>query len=311
MKLLAPCFALLVLCLAPEATFAQKRKLLAERNLSTQLKAIVEKIQSENESIVPYDKLSPHTKYFARITKRKYLLDDKLQIKDSGWLGGTPFVFFTTPEGLYGKTLSQILLEIGFEAEDIVRQTLNNNQRADEDVVILFRFPKSIQRWEGRDGKLPAQWKQHFYVPTWQNEFSLFGRLAGEANIRKAPPGSFAPEKTFFHSEQEKQFAISYPSSGKKRIQSTPYAHLKATGGADWQWRRLLEDKLNLSEHFRGTGRTWNEVLDPDNTKPHAGLFEFVGPNVRIKELPEFAIVDLGSLNVRAQFDSSRSPEKK
>ena len=42
---------------------------------------------------------------------------------------------------------------------------------------------------------------------------------------------------------------------------------IAALGGDDWKYRSLLETKLSLFEHFRGTGRTQNELEDRDGSK--------------------------------------------
>ena len=38
------------------------------------------------------------------------------------------------------------------------------------------------------------------------------------------------------------------------------YYQLKGIGGSDWVYRQLLQSKLSTFEHFRGNGRTHNEV---------------------------------------------------
>jgi len=104
--------------------------------------------------------------------------------------------------------------------------------------------------------------------------------------------------RLFFQSETEKQFVLSFPEAGKARIRTTDYAVLRETGGADWVYRELLEDKLSLFEHFRGNGRTLNELKDPLGKRPETGLREFVGPNQTLAELVEIAVVSLGALRV-------------
>ncbi len=77
-------------------------------------------------------------------------------------------------------------------------------------------------------------------------------------------------------------------------------------GGPDWEYRKLLEDKLSVFAHFRGTGRTLNVVLDPYMTKPDTGVFEYLGPNAALKDLPEVAVVHLGSLKVEETHPAPR-----
>jgi hypothetical protein len=68
---------------------------------------------------------------------------------------------------------------------------------------------------------------------------------------------------------------------------------LRAAGGPDWQYRSLLETKLGLNSHFRGVGITENTLSPADSRK---GLPEFVGPTMRLRELEEYAVIDLGRL---------------
>ncbi len=97
-------------------------------------------------------------------------------------------------------------------------------------------------------------------------------------------------------------FVLGFPERGKERIKKASYTELKAIGGADWVYRSLLESKLSVFEHFRGNGRTHNEVLDPEGVQPEAGLIEFVGPNRKLKDLPEVAIIHLGRLNIEDTY---------
>ncbi|HVI72762.1 MAG TPA: hypothetical protein VM656_14910, partial [Pyrinomonadaceae bacterium] len=64
----------------------------------------------------------------------------------------------------------------------------------------------------------------------------------------------------------------------------------------------LLESKLSVFEHFRGNGETQNEVCDPDAQQP--GLLELIGPNMRIADLPEVAIIHLGKLMMEDCYSS-------
>jgi hypothetical protein len=145
--------------------------------------------------------------------------------------------------------------------------------------------------------------------------FVLFERLAENATIDPQKRGEFTPERTFFRSGAEKMFVLGFPERGKERIKKASkaspgpgYAELKAIGGADWVYRSLLESKLSVFEHFRGNGRTHNEVLDPEGLDPEAGLIEFVGPNRKIKDLPEVAIIHLGRLAIEDTFGVKAEP---
>jgi hypothetical protein len=78
---------------------------------------------------------------------------------------------------------------------------------------------------------------------------------------------------------------------------------LKAAGGSDWKYRKLLEQKLSIFEHFRGNGYTQNEVRDPEGVE--SGLIEFVGANWKIKDFPEVAIIHLGKLTIKDTYSDS------
>ena len=215
-------------------------------------------------------------------------------------------MFFTTPQTLTGRTLLEMYQDIGYEAEDIMRY-----QRNEDMVALVFRYPKTVTLSDVVDGRLPADWDKHVYIPTWDNAFTLFERLAEVATVEPDKRNEFAPERTFFRSSTEKAFVLSYPDEGKKRLKKAEYADVKAIGGADWTYRRLLEAKVSVFEHFRGNGRTHNEVLDPDGLDMEAGLFEFVGPNMKLNDLPDLAVVHLGSLSIEDTYSVSANPGQK
>ena len=115
---------------------------------------------------------------------------------------------------------------------------------------------------------------QHVYIPTWENVFALFEQLAQQATIAPEQQGEYAPERLFFRSQARQHFVLGFPDTGKERIKSAGYVAVKATGGADWEYRELLEKKLSIFEHFRGNGRTLNEIEDPNGENMDAGLLE-------------------------------------
>lgn len=78
---------------------------------------------------------------------------------------------------------------------------------------------------------------------------------------------------------------------------------LEATGGSDWEYRKLLESKLSVFEHFRGNGRTQNEILDPDAKQK--GLVEVVAPNMKLNQLQEVAIIHLGKLVIEDCYSAN------
>ncbi|HEX8267288.1 MAG TPA: hypothetical protein VF596_17955 [Pyrinomonadaceae bacterium] len=211
-------------------------------------------------------------------------------------LGIRPFVFLTSPESIYGRSLLEIYADIAYEAEDII------SRRRNQDVVaIVFRYPETVALAPDiKDGILPNEWDKKVYVPHWENMFSLFYNLAENASIEPSRKGERAPERTFFRYQGEKSFLLSYTVIAKHRIKKLSYAEIKASSGADRAYRKLMEDKLSVFEHFRGNGRTQNEVFDPENQ--HLGLVEFVGPNRQIKDLPEVAIIHLGKLIIKDTY---------
>lgn len=272
-----------------------QKALLYPATPSAELHAVVERIQTAE--MVPYESLSPNTQYYVRIAPRKYVVNAENQLLDTAILGTKPFIFITTPEGIYGKSLLEIYLDIGYEAEDIVHW-----QRNQEMVAIVFRYPDSITPSTVQTGELPTEWYRYVYIPTWDNIFALFEQLSTMAAVLPGKANDFAPNHLTFNSLAEKRFILGFPAAGKQRIKTVPYRMLESVGGSDWAYRHLLERKLSIFEHFRGNGRTLNEVVDPKGIKHEAGLFEFVGPNSVLVELPEVAVIYLGALTIQDLF---------
>lgn len=289
------CFSLLLLILGISP--AQSRQVLFTASPSPELTALADKIKNLGTPTVPDADLKRNSAYFVRIAPRKNILTDANQLQDNAILGTRPFAFVTTPEGVFGKSLLDIYLDIGYEAEDIIHW-----QRNQEMVAIVFRYEDGISVSDELKGQLPADWKKFVYTPTWDNMFSLFNLVATEATVDPAKQGEFAPVTSFFRSDAEKASVLNFSAAGKQHIKDTSYAKLKVEGGEVWAYRKLLENKLSVFEHFRGTGHTQNEIVDPDGTKTDSGLLEFVGPNRKLKDLPEVAIVELGKLLVDDTF---------
>lgn len=282
---------------------SQERELLYSKYQSDKLKENVAKILDIKNGKIPYEKLKGATEYFVRIAPREYILDEKNKILESAILGTKPLVFITTPESIYGRSLLDIYLGIGYETEDIIKW-----QRGADMVAIVFKYSPDISISDIRDGKFQDNWQKQVFVPTWDNMFSLFNILAKDAVIKPEQKGEFAPEQLFFRSEDVRMFVLGFPQEGKNRIKAIDYAILKAENGADWVYRNLLEKKLSVFEHFRGNGRTHDEVEDPDGINPEAGFFEFVGPNRKVNQLPELAIIHLGKLNVADTYTETQCP---
>lgn len=286
-------YAVFALCALAQQVFAEDRSLLYPAAVTGKLQEIVNTLINPSTPKVPYANLSQPDGYFARIAPRKHIMTADNKIADNAILGTKPFVFMTTPEGIYGKGLLDIYLDIGYEAEDIIRW-----QRDEPMVAVIFRYADGMSVSPVKDGKLPDNWDKSIFVPTWDNVMALLQKLGDPAPVVPDKQGEFAPTALFFKSDAEKQLALTFPDAGKQRMKTTEYAVLKATGGTDWAYRDLLERKLSIFEHFRGTGRTLNEVVDPTGATHDSGLFEFVAPNSKVNALPEVAVVYLGKLSV-------------
>ena len=273
------------------------RTVLYQQDVSPPLEEILQRLTDPQQKPISYEELSPDTTFYLRISPRQHILDQQNQVLDSAILGTKPFIFITTPEGIYGKDLMTAYLDIGYETEDVLHW-----QNDVDMVAIVFRYDDAVRVSSVRDGSLSDNWQQQILIPTWENTFALFEKLATEAEIDSEKRASFMPERLFFQTEAERQFVLSYPAIGKQRIKWAGYNVLKSTAGSDWFYRELLEKKLSIFEHFRGTGRTLNEIVDPEGTKFQTGLFEFVAPNRKVLELAEFAVVHLGRLQVKERY---------
>jgi hypothetical protein len=284
--------ALLLVLLSSVGVEAKKRELLYSKSASGKLPEIIATIRNGKSTITPSAQLTRKTEYFVRIAPRKYIFTPEGKLQDGARLGGTPFVFMSTPESVYGLSLLDIYVGIGYEAEDIIRW-----QRDEDMVMMIFKYPSEIAASEITNGRLPADWDKKVLIPTWPNVLSLFQLLATPRPVTQP----LAPERTLVLTDAEREFVLGFSADRKQRITKIAYAVIKAEGGPDWQYRSLLEQKLSVFEHFRGNGETQNEVSDPDGVK--AGLLEFVGPNWSLKELPELAIVHLGKLTMKDSYD--------
>lgn len=296
-RLTAVLFAAALMLVNGLAGAAELRALLYDQTTTADMKAAIAALRDPATPKTPYAQLERRSDIFVRIAPRKVVVGADGKLLDTAILGTKPFVFVSTPESVQGKSLLDIYLDIGYEAEDIIAW-----QRDQDMVAVVFRFPPAVTVSDVRDGALPQDWQSHVYAPTWANAFVLFDRLAAAATIEPDRKGEFAPWQTFFRSEAEKAFVLDFPATSRQRITQTPYARLAALGGDDWKYRSLLETKLSLFEHFRGTGRTQNELEDRDGSKPDTGVLEFVGPNQKLPALPEVAVVHLGALTLRDSY---------
>jgi hypothetical protein len=281
------------LLVAQVIVFAEDRAILYPAAPAGKLQEIAANIQNINTPKIASDAIPQPVDYFVRIAPRQYILSADNQLLPNAILGTKPYIFMTTPEGLYGKELLDIYLDIGYEAEDIIRW-----QRNVEMVAIIFKYAPPIALSNVMDGKLPENWQQFIYAPTWDNIFAIFPKLAVDAPIQADKKGEFMPTQLFFRSDAEKQLVLGFPEAGKQRLKNVEYNTLKTIGGSDWVYRDLLEKKLSIFEHFRGTGRTLNEIVDPRGEHHLSGILEFVAPNANLNNLPEVAVVSLGKLMI-------------
>ena len=298
---LALCVCGLLLCCGSAA--GRERKLLYSKAVSDGLREVVKLIRDPRSSEAACRQAAWPPGYFLRVAPLGRVLDERSEVRGSAVLGAKPFVFITTPEGVCGLSLLEIYELIGYEAEGILKCQQDAGCAKDM-VAVIFRYPADVSASEVKDGALPADWGKKVYATTWDNIFSLFTRLAEGAEIQPDRPkdDEFAPERTFFRSQAERYFVLGFPEEGRRKVRAVPYAALKDRAGADWAYRRMLEIKLSVFEHFRGDGRTWDEVRDPDGVG--AGLAEFVGPNIKISALPELAVVHLGQLMITDTYSA-------
>ena len=251
---------------------------------SDELIQIARQIQEPTTPSVPPNQLKS-SRFFLRVTEKRFILAGGA-INKSAVLGGKPFTFLTVPQAAFGKSLLEVFAAIGYADDELIAQ------RGKEMVAIVARYSDEIKPSPVLDGTLPAVgWKDFIYVPTWKNAFVLFGRLADEAEINRDP--GFQPFELTFGDQQQKSFVLGFSRAGKKRIATTPFDVLKQRGGDDWKYRSLLAKKLGMNSHFLGTGKTENAVFPK-----RGGVLEFIGPNRRVVDLKEAAVIDLGALEI-------------
>jgi len=229
-------------------------------------------------------------------------LNDDNEIADKAVLAAPnkPFVFLTTPESIFGKSLLEIYADIGYEAEDIIR-----SQRNEDMVAILFRYPDNITVSRVENGNLDGDWSNRIYTTTWDNILSLFTQLVQDKESELCNPTD-GPSKRICLTKLKAESVLSFSAEGKDRIKKTEYRVLQGVGGPDWEYRKLLEDGLSVFEHFRGDGCTGNELLEHRDQRAPARLREVIAPNMKINGLPEVAIIHLGRLTIEERFDQPR-----
>ena len=286
---------------------AHERALLYPKSPPVPVQDLVKIIRNVHSDQIPLENLPPAGDYFVRIAPRRYVLTDKNEIAATAVLAARtkPFVFLTTPESIFGKSLLEIYADIGYEAEDIIR-----NQRNEDMVAILFRYPKNIWVSKVKDGNLDGDWSNRIYPTTWDNILSLFTRLVQDEQSELCKPTN-EPSTRICLPKENAEFVSSFSAEGKDRVKKAGYRRLQALGGTDWKYRTLLEDTLSVFEHFRGDGRTENELLEYRDKPVPPRLIEVVAPNMRINGLAEVAIIHLGKLTIEDGYSASHELRKR
>jgi len=295
------CFLLLLVFTGPG--YAQQRAVLFESSPSPQMRALAQVLQDPNSTKVPVPKLPKPSRYFVRITERRFVLTPDNKLLPTAVLAGPArtFAFLTTPEGFFGKSLLEIYGDIGYEAEDMIRF-----QRNADMVVMLFRYPDNVSLSPATNGNLGRDWRHGIYATTWANVLSLFTRLVQDERSPQCKESQM-PVANICLTRNDRAFVQRFQSIAKQQLpkKTKSYAVLHATGGPLWRYRKLLEDKLSLFEHFRGDGRTENELLDFRDAEPQGQLYEVVGPNMRLSDLPEVMIIHLGKLLIEDCYSTT------
>ncbi|BBL76446.1 DM9 repeat-containing protein [Methylomagnum ishizawai] len=283
------------LALATQCASADQRPILySSPGASPAVLQAAQKISDTATPKVDYAALTRQGDVFVRIAPRGRTLTNTNALSAGAFLSGKPYAFVTTPESVYGKSLLDIYLDIGYEAEDVIHW-----QRDQDMVAIVFRFPDVVRMSDVGNGALPADWNAQVYAPTWDNMFALFDRLAGQATIDVAKASSsFAPSGLVFASTAERDFVTGFPAAARAGVKAASYDKLSVDGGDPWRYRQLMEQKLSVFEHFCGDGHTRNELVDRDCTTRNSGILEFVGPNQKLPELKDVAVVRLGMLGI-------------
>ena len=298
MSKIYPLLCSLLLILSGGRIYGQEREVLFTKSPSVPIQEAANILQDRHAVPVPLDQLRLPDGYFVRITERRFVVTDKKElVKDASLAGPSrPYAFLTTPQGFYGKSLVEIYGDIGYEAEQMI-----GSQRDKEMVVILFSYPKRIKVSAIRNGRLSADWRDQIYPTTWDNMFSLFTRLVQD---KRSPACTNAPvpAKNICLSPADRAFVLRFQPAGKRKLKTTKYPVLQATGGSLWRYRKLLEDNLSMFEHFRGDGHTENEIVDLLDGKSAPRLYEVVGPNMRIDELEEVVVIRLGKMMIEDCF---------
>jgi hypothetical protein len=272
--------------------YAQQREVLYPKSPPAEMQELVNSLLDPHRAQVPLNQLRVPDGYFVRITERSFVLDADKALLPKAALGDPrrPFVFLTTPDGFYGKSLVEIYGDIGYEAEQVIA-----SQRNKEIVVLLFRYKDDVRLATAMDGRFTSDWRSQIFRTTWKNMFSLFTRLVKD---KSSPACTNAPQSAqdICLSPTDRAFVMGFPANAKRQIETHDYQWLKAMGGRLWRYRKLLEDNLSMFEHFLGDGYTDNEIEDYRTGKRAPRLYEVVGPNKKLSELQDVVIIKLGTM---------------
>ncbi|VTR98547.1 hypothetical protein [Tuwongella immobilis] len=266
--------------------------------LSPEMRKLVDAIRNPQSPQIPPEQFqsakSDASRIYARLVTRKFVLDGS-RLTPTAMVGGRPYVFVAAPQTMVGRNLLQIYSAIGYVAEDVLLDELGQ-----EKVILLLRWPQVLQttdRPEDRD----SAWDQRIYPATWDNLLMLLDRYARQPDRIAYPPfnGPAILEQLRLSSPQQREFVLGFPEAGKQRVRTVPYALLQAAGGADWEYRQILERAFSATVHYTGDGNTLPTLIRR-GTVPK-GFPEFLAPNRKLTELEEVAIIGVGSLNLTEQ----------
>jgi hypothetical protein len=191
---------------------------------------------------------------------------------DAARLAGPPAVFVTIPEAIAGLPVDAVLSRVGYASHEIA-----SSFGASAVSAVVFRYPPSVRVEAGVDGDLSSAVLRRVVPATWRNLFRTFADLAAEDMLSDM-------------SEADRAFVASFPDWGRLRLMNVGYRDLENVGGADWYYRRLLENHLWATPSYRGDG--FAAASDGGRGAP-----EFLGPNAALGELDSderLAIVELG-----------------
>ncbi|MCA8992875.1 MAG: hypothetical protein KDA88_12880 [Planctomycetaceae bacterium] len=266
------------------------RQVLGEQIQTDEFRQIVQAICNPATELTPDSNLARSDIYF-RLTERKYAVSADNKLNTQAALGGSPYVFLTVPQVGFGRSLYGVYSDLGYDAEGVLQQ------RGKHMVALVIRYDSEIKFSPERNGLGSLRnddFDQYVYVPTWRNGFRLFSRLASEA------PDPKNPAHMTFQDDADRDMARYFPADRRQHLAELPYPLLRMAGGPDWEYRQLLENKMGMNSHFRGVGITENTLSPADN---RTGVPEFVGPNRRLADLIEYAVIDFGRMEFTEVHD--------